>query len=463
MGQSKMGELNAVLQDNISGIREIQAFNKQKAECENVKKSSVEHITALLKALGLGAIYHPGIQLFSSMGTVFVIGYGGYLASLGQLSISDIVAFILYLNMFYQPITALARINEDVQSALAGAERIFEVLDTDSDIKDLSNAVNVGALKGDIRFNNVSFRYNEEGMVLKNITIRADAGESIALVGRTGVDNIACGKPDATYDEIEKAAKLSRADEFINDLKEGYNTYVGERGFKLSGGQKQRISIARAILRDKPILILDEATAAVDVETEKLIQEAMDTVMEGRTTIIIAHRLSTIKKADKIYVLKDGEVVEEGNHEQLEAQGGLYKMYTSMEGIKMEKIFYPDEQTVKLAIENKDPLLMLVSHGGDKMIVSNIDDAFEHHILLAKVGEDYKELENYFRIVLDDKSADWTFVCPNNYREITDRAFRLKQFYKDGFSIIPNALTELGYVVGINIPTRYRRHIDEMK
>lgn len=385
VGQKAMGELNAVLQDNLSGIREIQAFNNQHNERENVKKASYEHINALLNALKLSAVYHPSVQFFSSVGMVFVIGYGGYLASLGQVTISDIIAFILYLNMFYQPITAMARINEDIQNALAGAERIFEVLDSSSEVKDSPHAVNCGALRGDVRFNDVSFKYNEDGMVLKNINVSAEAGQSIALVGKTGVgkttmamllsrfydptegsitidgrdirdftldslrnnisivmqdvflfngtiaENIAYGKQDATEEEIINAARLARADEFIDKMEDGYDTFIGERGVKLSGGQKQRLSIARAILRDKPILILDEATASVDVETESFIQEAMDVIMKGRTTIIIAHRLSTIKKADNIYVLKDGSVTETGTHEQLEASGGLYRAYTSMQ------------------------------------------------------------------------------------------------------------------------------------
>jgi len=379
------GELSAILQDNLSGIREIQAFNSQKAEKGKVEKSSLKWTDAILNAMKFSSFYQAGTPFFSSIATVFVVGYGGYLASKGQISLADIIAFILYLNMFYTPITVLTRAIEDMQNATASAERIFEVLDSFPDVKDLPGSVKAGALHGDIAFNNVSFRYNEKAMVLKNISAEAKAGQSIALVGKTGVgkttmamlisrfydptegsitidgkdirsftldslrdnisivmqdvflfngtvaENIAYGKPDATDEEIINAAKLAHADEFIDELEAGYDTYIGERGFKLSGGQKQRLSIARTVLRDKPILILDEATASVDVETDRLIQEAMDEIMKGRTTIIIAHRLSTIKKADMIYVLKDGEVAEKGTHEELEKNGGTYKLYTSIQ------------------------------------------------------------------------------------------------------------------------------------
>jgi len=280
--------------------------------------------------------------------------------------------------------SALARINEDLQTAIAGAERVFEILDAEIDIKELDNPHQLTNVSGHIKYENVSFHYIEGSEVLKNITVEIKPGERVALVGPTGVgkttfinllnrfydpiegnitldghdlkdvslsslrnsmsnviqdvflfndtlaENIGYGAPGATLEEIKAASKIARADEFISELTDGYQTEVGERGLRLSGGQKQRVSIARAVLRDKPILILDEATAAVDVETERQIRDAMDDVMQGRTTVIIAHRLSTIKKADKIIVLKDGEIEDMGSHDELMERGGLYAHLTEI-------------------------------------------------------------------------------------------------------------------------------------
>lgn len=377
--QSTLAELNAVLQDNISGMKEIQAFNQQRKEKKKVELGAKRYAEAILHALNLSAIFHPLVEMIASFGTVIVVGFGGWLALEGRLSVADIIGFLMYLSLFYQPIATLARVTEDLQQAIAGAERVFEVLDTDPDIVDAKDAIDLPEVKGKISFDQVSFHYVQGNDVLKNISFEVNPGEMVALVGPTGVgkttlisllarfydpvegrilidgqdlknvtmaslrnnisivlqdiflfngsiaENIAYGAKDATMEDIIRAAKVARAHEFIDVLPEGYDTYIGERGVKLSGGQKQRLSIARAVLRDTKILVFDEATASVDVETERLIQEAIQTLAETRTIVVIAHRLSTVKNSDKIIVLKEGEIVEAGTHQELLMHNGLYQ------------------------------------------------------------------------------------------------------------------------------------------
>lgn len=383
--QQALAEFSATLHDNLSGIKEIQVFNQQEREKKRIAKKSVNYAVETLRYLRSSAIYHPSIQFLNNFGNVLVIGVGGYLASVGKIPVQDIVAFVLYLNMFYQPISTMGRINEDLQNALAGADRIFEILDTEPDIKDREEAMNLGRVKGKLELRDVSFQYIPGIDVLKDINLEIKPGEMVALVGPTGVgkttlislitrfydptsgtvwvdghdardvslrslrdnisivlqdiflfngtvaDNIAYGCVQASREEIMEAAKVAHAHEFIMNLEDGYDTIIGERGVKLSGGQKQRLSIARAVLRNTPILILDEATASVDVETEQLIHEAIDRVIENRTTIVIAHRLSSVKKADKIVVLNEGGISEMGTHQELLDRGGLYSHLCSIQ------------------------------------------------------------------------------------------------------------------------------------
>ena len=377
-GQTKIAELNAVLQDNFSGMKEIQVFNKQENELERVREKSTEHATTLIKALFYSGILNPTVGFITSIGTIIVLIAGPVIAAKSSLKISDIVAFLLYLNLFYAPISSLTRIVEDMQQALAGAERVFEVLDTESDIKDSPHAKDVGRLSGQLEFQNISFSYKDDICVLDNISFEVKAGQMIAIVGPTGVgkttisgliarfydpvsgiitmdgidikdmtlqslrnqlslvlqdvflfngtisENIAYGCEYASQEEIENSAKIACIDQYISSLPEGYDTVIGERGVRLSGGQKQRISIARSILRNSPILILDEATSSIDTETEKEIQNAINKIAGSRTLLVIAHRLSTVKRADTIIVLEDGKIAEYGNHDELIALKGSY-------------------------------------------------------------------------------------------------------------------------------------------
>lgn len=376
--QKKMGEFSGKLQDNLSGIHEIQSFGREEYETGRINEKNFEHVRAMLQALKVSAVFHPSVEFISSIGTVLVVAFGGYLAYHDGLQVEDIVAFLLYLSLFYQPVTGLANLVENMQQSLAGAERVIAILDAPNEIEDKPNARPLQNVKGEITFENVSFSYVEGIPVLKNVSFTCQPGEMLALVGATGVgkttitellsrfyepqegrilidgvdiqdvtieslrqnistvlqdtflfngtiaENISYARPDATMDEIRQAAKAANIDAEILAMPDGYDTETGERGVKLSGGQKQRIAIARAILRRSPIIVLDEATAAVDVETEQQIREAISTLSGNRTIIAIAHRLSTIRSAEQILVLEEGAIKERGTHVQLLQEKGLY-------------------------------------------------------------------------------------------------------------------------------------------
>jgi len=392
--QKELGDLNALLNENIAGIREIKVFTREEAELNRVGIRIDNYRNSLLRALRLMAIFSPFIEFTSSLGQLVVIFFGGRLAYQGILPVSDLVAFFLYLEILYQPIRALSGAWENIQSALAGADRVTELLDEDEEVVDQKHTHPLAEpVQGAIRFQDVNFSYIDSEVVLKGINLDIPARHVVALVGPTGVgkstlvsliprfydvssgritmdgidirtvklenlrqqismvlqdvylfygsvrENILFGSPNANEDEMIKAAKIANAHEFIHSLPDGYDTMIGERGVKLSGGQKQRISIARAVLKNAPILILDEATSSVDMETELLIQQALERLIVGRTTIVIAHRLSTIRNADTIVVLEGNRIREMGSHDELIAENGLYKrLYTVQQRVNDEMV-----------------------------------------------------------------------------------------------------------------------------
>jgi ATP-binding cassette subfamily B protein/subfamily B ATP-binding cassette protein MsbA len=382
--QKELGELNAMLNDNLHGIREIKAFNQEEDQFQRIGSGVDRYLQVNLRALRLMATVQPFIDFSSSLGTLIVIYFGGQLAFQQVLPVSDLVAFFLYLEMFYQPVRNLSNAWEAIQNASAGADRVADLLAEQQEPLERKGAIELQQrAAGALKFEHVSFRYKQGDSVLEDISLDIPARHVVALVGPTGVgkttlasliprfhdvidgaismdgtdirdltleslrsqismvlqdvflfhgtvrENILFGRPTASDDDMLAAAKVANAHDFIMLLPDGYDTLIGERGIKLSGGQKQRLSIARAVLKDAPILILDEATSSVDTETELLIQQALERLMVGKTTIIIAHRLSTVRNADLIVVLEGKQIKESGTHAELISSQGLYqRLYT---------------------------------------------------------------------------------------------------------------------------------------
>jgi ABC-type multidrug transport system fused ATPase/permease subunit len=373
--------MNALLHDNLAGIRQIKTYVREPEEHQRFNKVSDQLRHATLVVMRVWAIYNPSMSFFTACGLVIVVGFGGFAVIEGAMSVGDLVGFLLLAGFLYEPIGRLHSLNQLVQAGRAAGERVFEILDEKAEpgsVGARDDAETAVAIQGDVRFQNVSFAYSDDVPVLHNITLHARAGETVALVGHTGAgkstlvnlltrfyeydsgeiyidgqqlrdlpkpvlrgaigmvtqesflfngtvrDNLRLGNPSATDAQLWEALTAANAHLFVEELPDRLDAMVGERGVKLSVGEKQRISIARALLKDPPILILDEATASVDNETERLIQEALERLMASRTTFVIAHRLSTVRHADQILVMAHGRVVERGTHAELLDRRGLY-------------------------------------------------------------------------------------------------------------------------------------------
>ncbi len=383
--QQIVAQISTLLHETITGQRIVKAFGMEKYEASRFKKVIDKLFDVIEKDIKINSLQHPLMETLGGVGIAAILWYGGHQVLEGESTPGTFLAFLASLIMIYDPIKGISNINSPVQQGLAAATRVFALLDTKAEIQDRPDAKDITSFQDHIEFENVIFSYDGEVDVLKNINLKVKVGEVLALVGSSGggkttlanlvprfydvtegrilIDgldikdvkvrslrrqiavvtqqtilfndtvksNIAYGKPDCPMEVIEKAADAAHALDFIKALPDGFDTVIGESGCRLSGGQQQRISIARAILKDAPILILDEATSALDTESEREVQKALENLMKNRTTFVIAHRLSTIRNADRIIVIQDGKIAEEGTHDMLVKKQGVYEMLNSMQ------------------------------------------------------------------------------------------------------------------------------------
>ncbi len=376
--RKKESELVSIVQEVLTSVRVVKAFAREDFEVTRFESQSLENVETALEARSIKAKLSPIVDVMVAVGTCLVLAYGARLALSGQISAGVLIVFLLYLGKMYKPMRELSKSTDTVSKAIVGYERIEEVLEIEARVRDLPRARKAPRFKGKIEFDHINFSYDDKTPVLKDISFEIEPGQVAAIVGPSGTgkttiislvprlydpqsgtikidgedirryklksvreqisfvlqetllfhttiwENIAYGRPDATRHQIIRAAKQANAHDFIEQLPEGYSTMVGERGVTLSGGQRQRIAIARAIIRDTPILVLDEPTTGLDSSSEQAVIEALARLMEGKTCIVVAHHLSTIRRADVIFVIKESELVEKGTHEELLAKGGLY-------------------------------------------------------------------------------------------------------------------------------------------
>ena len=384
--QGRIADITALLQEVISAIRVVKSFAREDFEIKRFEVENQNNFKAVIKATKLTSLLSPMVEFSAAIAVAVILWYGGYSVVTGTITAGSLIAFLIYAINLSNPVKRLSQVYGNIQKALAAADRVFEILDTKADVVEKEAAIELPSIKGDVNFNHVSFSYDSEKMALCDFNLSVKAGESVALVGPSGAgkttlanllprfydvtsgsitidgtdikdvtfkslrnqiglvpqetvlfnasikENILYGRLDASDEEIYEAAKAANVLEFVDKMPDGLNTIVGERGSSLSGGQRQRVAIARAILKNPKILILDEATSALDTESEKLVQEALDRLMEGRTAFVIAHRLSTVQNAHQIVVLNQGKLVEKGTHQELLAlENGLYNHLYSVQ------------------------------------------------------------------------------------------------------------------------------------